>query len=82
MGAKRGGKYRKSQVAKYKLDWFFVKADIGEFRAVGAAFLFAPHFARTPVNPNNCRPKHISADALCACRVYNNLLVCLIPSRG
>ena len=52
--------YKKLQVAKFKLDWFFVKADLTQPRQADAPFLFAPQFARTLVNLNNCLPERIS----------------------
>ncbi len=52
--------YKKLQVAKFKLDWFFVKADLTQPRQTDAPFVFAPHFARTLVNLNNCLPERIS----------------------
>jgi hypothetical protein len=42
------------KLAKFKLDWFFVKADIDAPRDAKGPYLFAPHFARTLVNLNNC----------------------------
>jgi endonuclease/exonuclease/phosphatase family metal-dependent hydrolase len=41
------------KLAKFKLDWFFVKADIDSPRDTKGPYLFAPHFARTLVNLNN-----------------------------
>jgi hypothetical protein len=41
------------KVAKFKLDWFFVKADIDTPRDAKGPFLFAPHFSRTLYNLNN-----------------------------
>jgi endonuclease/exonuclease/phosphatase family metal-dependent hydrolase len=52
--------YRKFQVAKFKLDWFFVKADLDKPDQENAPFLFAPHFPRVLVNLNNCLPERIS----------------------
>ncbi len=43
----------KVKLAKFKLDWFFVKADIESPRDVKGPYLFAPHFPRTLVNVNN-----------------------------
>ena len=48
------------KLAKYKLDWFFVKADIETPRDAKGPFVFAPHFARTLVNLNNCPPEPIA----------------------
>jgi hypothetical protein len=41
------------KLAKFKLDWFFVKAGIDMLRDTKGPHLFAPHFARTLVNLNN-----------------------------
>jgi endonuclease/exonuclease/phosphatase family metal-dependent hydrolase len=41
------------KLAKFKLDWFFVKADSDSPRDPKGPYLFAPHFARTLVNLNN-----------------------------
>ena len=41
------------KLAKFKLDWFFVKADINSPRDTKGPYLFAPHFPRTLVNLNN-----------------------------
>jgi hypothetical protein len=51
----------KVKLAKFKLDWFFVKADIETPRDAKGPYLFAPHFARTLVNLNN-RPAEPIAD--------------------
>ncbi len=48
------------RVAKYKLDWIFVKDDLHEPRDVKGSYLFAPHFPRTLVDLNNCTPEPIS----------------------
>jgi len=48
------------KLAKFKLDWFFVKADIASPRAAKGPYLFAPHFARTLVNLNNAPPEPIA----------------------
>ncbi len=50
----------KAQVAKYKLDWIFVKSDLDKPRDPNGPFLFAPHFARTLGDLNNCPPEPIS----------------------
>jgi endonuclease/exonuclease/phosphatase family metal-dependent hydrolase len=50
----------KVKLAKFKLDWFFVKADIGTPRDAKGPYLFAPHFARTLVNLNNCPAEPIA----------------------
>jgi endonuclease/exonuclease/phosphatase family metal-dependent hydrolase len=48
------------KLAKFKLDWLFVKANIPDPQDKNASFLFAPHFARTMVDLNNCLPVPIS----------------------
>ena len=48
------------KLAKFKLDWFFVKAAIDTPRDTKGPYLFAPHFARTLVNLNNCPPEPIA----------------------
>src|SRR5208283_674449 len=48
------------KLAKFKLDWFFVKAGIDTPRDTKGLYLFAPHFARTLVNLNNCPPEPIA----------------------
>jgi len=48
------------KLAKFKLDWFFVKANIDTPRDTKGPYLFAPHFARTLVNLNNCPPEPIA----------------------
>ena len=50
----------KVRVAKFKLDWFFVKDSITEPRDVKGSYLFAPALARTLVDLNNCLPEPIS----------------------
>jgi endonuclease/exonuclease/phosphatase family metal-dependent hydrolase len=50
----------KVRVARFKLDWFFVKSDITSPRDTKGSFLFAPHFPRTLVDLNNCPPEPIS----------------------
>lgn len=50
----------KARLAKYKLDWFFVKDDIESPRDLNGSYLFAPHFARTLGDLNNCLPEPIS----------------------
>lgn len=50
----------KAQVAKYKLDWIFVKSDLDKPRDPHGPFLFAPHFAKTMGDLNNCPPEPIS----------------------
>lgn len=41
------------KLAKFKLDWFFVKGDIDSPRDPKGSYLFAPHFPRTLVDLNN-----------------------------
>ena len=50
----------KVRVAKFKLDWFFVKANLQSPRDPKGSYLFAPHFARTLADLNNCLPQPIS----------------------
>jgi endonuclease/exonuclease/phosphatase family metal-dependent hydrolase len=50
----------KVRVAKYKLDWIFVKDNIENPRNVNGSFLFAPHFGRTLSDLNNCPPEPMS----------------------
>jgi endonuclease/exonuclease/phosphatase family metal-dependent hydrolase len=50
----------KVKLAKFKLDWFFVKAEIETPRDAKGPYLFAPHFARTLVNLNNCPAEPIA----------------------
>ncbi len=48
------------KLAKFKLDWFFVKTDTDSPRDAKGPYLFAPHFARTLVNLNNCPSEPIA----------------------
>ena len=41
------------KLAKFKLDWLFVKDNIDSPRDAKGSYLFAPHFARTLTNLNN-----------------------------
>jgi endonuclease/exonuclease/phosphatase family metal-dependent hydrolase len=50
----------KVRIAKFKLDWIFVKANLENPRDVNAPYMFAPHFARTMGDLNNCLPEPIS----------------------
>ena len=52
--------WKKIQVAKFKLDWYFVKAGLKSPRDSEAPFIFAPHFAQTLSNLNNCLAQPIS----------------------
>ena len=47
-------------VAKFKLDWIFVKSDLENPRDPHGPYIFAPHFARTFTDLNNCLPEPIS----------------------
>ncbi len=48
------------KLAKFKLDWFFVKANIDSPRDAKGSYLFAPHFARTLLNLNNAPTEPIA----------------------
>jgi hypothetical protein len=48
------------RIAKFKLDWIFIKADIQSPRDPKGPFLFAPQFARTLTDLNNCPVEPIS----------------------
>ena len=48
------------KLAKFKLDWFFVKSDIDTPRDSKGPYQFAPNFARTLVNLNNAPPEPIA----------------------
>jgi len=50
----------KVRVAKFKLDWIFVKSDQRDPRDPKGSYRFAPHFARTLSDLNNCLPEPIS----------------------
>lgn len=50
----------KVRVAKFKLDWIFVKSNLDKPRDVKASYLFAPHFAHTMSDLNNYPPEPIS----------------------
>jgi hypothetical protein len=52
--------WKKARVAKFKLDWIFVKANLDNPRDVNAPYVWAPHFGRTLVDLNNCLPEPIS----------------------
>lgn len=47
-------------VARFKLDWFFLKANSGNPRDANGSYLFSPHFPRTLSDLNNCTPEPIS----------------------
>jgi endonuclease/exonuclease/phosphatase family metal-dependent hydrolase len=50
----------KVRVAKFKLDWIFVKANLENPDDESAPYAFAPHFGRTMDDLNNCLPEPIS----------------------
>lgn len=50
----------KVRVAKFKLDWIFVKSDLDNPRDLRGSYRFAPHFSRTMSDLNNCLPQPIS----------------------
>jgi endonuclease/exonuclease/phosphatase family metal-dependent hydrolase len=52
-----GGKVR---VAKFKLDWIFVKSELENPRDSKGSYVLAPHFARTLTDLNNFTPEPIS----------------------
>ena len=47
-------------VARFKLDWIFVKDNINTPRDIAASYMFAPHFPRALADLNNCLPEPIS----------------------
>jgi len=50
----------KVRVAKFKLDWIFVKSELGSPRDAKGSYVLAPHFARTLSDLNNSLPEPIS----------------------
>jgi hypothetical protein len=50
----------KVRVARFKLDWIFVKAETNDPRDQHGSYVLAPHFGRTLVNLSNCLPLPIS----------------------
>ena len=50
----------KIRVAKFKLDWIFVKPNLDSSRDLKGPYVFAPHFPRTMSDLNNCLPEPIS----------------------
>lgn len=48
------------KLAKFKLDWFFIKDNLDSPRDLNGSYLFAPHFPRTMVDLNNAPPEPIS----------------------
>jgi hypothetical protein len=47
-------------IARFKLDWIFVKSNAKDPRDEKASYVFAPHFARTLTDVNNCPVEPIS----------------------
>ena len=47
-------------VARFKLDWIFVKSNLEDPRDENASYVFAPHFPRTLSTLDNCLPERIS----------------------
>jgi hypothetical protein len=43
----------KLRIAKFRLDWIFVKSDLDDPRDQKGSYALAPHFARTLSNLNN-----------------------------
>ncbi len=50
----------KVRLAKFKLDWIFVKSDLDNPRDLKGPYRFAPHFARSMSDLNNCLPEPMS----------------------
>ncbi|MGC2614195.1 MAG: hypothetical protein WA354_09220, partial [Terracidiphilus sp.] len=50
----------KVRVAKFKLDWIFVKSELDNPRDVKGSYLLAPHFAQTLTDLNNFTPQPMS----------------------
>jgi endonuclease/exonuclease/phosphatase family metal-dependent hydrolase len=50
----------KVRLAKFKLDWIFVKSDLDNPRDPKGPYRFEPHFARTMTDLNNCLPEPIA----------------------
>jgi endonuclease/exonuclease/phosphatase family metal-dependent hydrolase len=50
----------KVRVAKFKLDWIFVKSDLENPRDQKESYVLAPHFARTFSDLNNCPPEPLA----------------------
>ena len=48
------------RVAKFKLDWIFVKSDLEKPRDPNGPYIFEPHFGRTLTDLNNCPGEPIS----------------------
>ena len=47
-------------MAKFKLDWIFVKSGWDNPRDPKGPYRFEPHFARTMTDLNNCLPEPIA----------------------
>jgi hypothetical protein len=50
----------KVRVAKFKLDWIFVKSELDNPRDQKGSYILAPHFARTLTDLNNFTPEPMS----------------------
>jgi len=50
----------KLRIAKFKLDWIFVKSQLSSPRDKTGSYILAPHFARTLSDLNNALPEPIS----------------------
>ena len=50
----------KVRVAKFTLDWIFVKSALDNPRDPKGPYVFAPHLARTLSDVNNCLPEPMS----------------------
>ena len=50
----------KARIAKFKLDWIFVKCELDNPRDVNGPYKFEPHFGRTMDNLNNSMPEPLS----------------------
>ena len=50
----------KVRVAKFKLDWIFVKSELDNPRDLKGSYVLAPHFARTLTDLNNFTPEPMS----------------------
>ena len=50
----------KLRIAKFKLDWIFVKSQLSSPRDKTGSYILAPHFARTLSDLNNSLPEPIS----------------------
>jgi endonuclease/exonuclease/phosphatase family metal-dependent hydrolase len=50
----------KVRVAKFRLDWIFVKSELDDPRDRNGSYVFAPHFARTLTDLNSFPPEPIA----------------------